>query len=72
MDQNTSNINGINIGGTIINNLKFADDIDPLSEDHTSLQDQVLQLTKAAEEGGLMWLAPTGAKPMGHQDQDQD
>ncbi|CAF1621865.1 unnamed protein product, partial [Adineta ricciae] len=54
MDQTTSTNIGIKISGTYINNLKFADDIDLLSEDHISLQDQILQITNAAEEGGLL------------------
>jgi hypothetical protein len=54
MDQTTLKNYGINVSGTVINNLRFADDIDLLSEDHISLQDQIEQVTKSAEEGGLM------------------
>jgi len=42
------------VSGTFVNNLRFADDIDLLSENHNSLQEQIGQLTKMAEEAGLM------------------
>lgn len=54
MDQTTSKNGGINVSGTIINNLRFADDIDLINEDHISLQNQMEQLSKMAKEGGLM------------------
>lgn len=54
MDQITSNNSGINVNGTHINNLRFADDIDLPGDNHTSLQEQIEQLTRTANEAGLM------------------
>jgi hypothetical protein len=54
IDQITPNNFGINVSGTVINNLRFADDIDLLSDNHFSLQEHIEQLTKMAEEAGLM------------------
>jgi hypothetical protein len=54
IDQITSNNFGINVSGTVINNLRFSDDIDLLSDNHFSLQEHIDQLTKMAEEAGLM------------------
>ncbi|CAF3252389.1 unnamed protein product, partial [Rotaria socialis] len=45
---------GINISGTLVNNLRFADDIDVLEEDCDSLHQQIEQLRVAAEEAGLL------------------
>ena len=54
MDQVRQNTCGINVGGVMINNLRFADDIDLIDEDLSSLQRQI-ELTKtAAEQAGLM------------------
>ena len=54
MDQVRQNTCGINVSGILINNLRFADDIDLIDEDLSSLQRQV-ELTKtAAEQSGLM------------------
>ncbi|CAM4863714.1 unnamed protein product [Rotaria socialis] len=54
MDQVRQNTCGINISGILINNLRFADDIDLIDEDVSSLQRQ-LELTKtAAEQAGLI------------------
>lgn len=54
MDQVRQNTCGINVSGLLINNLRFADDIDLIDEDLSSLQRQV-ELTKtAAEQSGLM------------------
>jgi hypothetical protein len=54
MDQVRQNTCGINISGTLINNLRFADDIDLIDEDVGSLQRQI-ELTKtAAEQAGLI------------------
>ncbi|CAF1642700.1 unnamed protein product, partial [Adineta ricciae] len=54
MDQVRQSTCGINISGTVINNLRFADDIDLIDEDNSSLQRQV-ELTKtAAEQAGLI------------------
>ena len=54
MDQVRQNTCGINISGILINNLRFADDIDLIDEDVSSLQRQI-ELTKtAAEQAGLI------------------
>ena len=54
MDQVRQNTCGINISGILINNLRFADDIDLIDEDASSLQRQI-ELTKAAaEQAGLI------------------
>lgn len=54
MDQVGQNTCGVNINGFLINNLKFADDINLLDEDVSSLQHQ-LELTEIkAEKGGLI------------------
>jgi len=54
MDQVRQSTCGINVGGILINNLRFADDIDLIDEDLSSLQRQI-ELTKtAAEQSGLM------------------
>ncbi|CAF5104682.1 unnamed protein product [Rotaria magnacalcarata] len=45
---------GINISGTLVNNLRFADDIDVLEEDCDSLHQQIEQLKITAEEAGLL------------------
>jgi hypothetical protein len=54
MDQVRQNTCGINIGGIVINNLRFADDIDLIDEDASSLQRLVEQTKTAAEQSGLM------------------
>jgi hypothetical protein len=54
MDQVRQNTCGINIGGIVINNLRFADDIDLVDEDASSLQRLVEQTKTAAEQSGLM------------------
>lgn len=54
MDQINLNNDGISVNGTNINNLRFADDIDLLCKNHTSLQEQIEQLAKTAGETGLM------------------
>ena len=45
---------GINISGTILNNLRFADDIDLIDEECSSLQKQFETSRIAAEEAGLI------------------
>ena len=45
---------GINISGTILNNLRFADDIDLIDEECSSLQKQFETTRIAAEEAGLV------------------
>ena len=54
MDQVRENACGVNIGGTRINNLRFADDIDLIDEDVNSLQSQIEQTKEAAEQAGLL------------------
>ena len=54
MDQITQSNFGINVSGTMINNLRFADDIDRFNDNHNSLQEHIEQLTKMAEEVGLI------------------
>jgi hypothetical protein len=54
MDQMRQNTCGINISGILTNNLRFADDIDLIDEDISSLQRQI-ELTKtAADQAGLV------------------
>ena len=54
MDQMRWNTSGIKISGILINNLRFADDINLIDEDVSSLQRQI-ELTKtAAEQAGLI------------------
>ena len=53
MDQVRQNTCGINIGALTINNLRFADDIDLLDEDISSLRRQIEQTKDAAEQAGL-------------------
>ncbi|CAF1618793.1 unnamed protein product [Rotaria magnacalcarata] len=45
---------GINMSGTLVNNLRFADGIDALEEDCYSLHQQIEQLRVTAEEAGLL------------------
>ena len=45
---------GINISGTILNNLRFADDIDLIGEECSSLQKQFKTTRIAAEEAELV------------------
>jgi Reverse transcriptase (RNA-dependent DNA polymerase)/Endonuclease-reverse transcriptase/Domain of unknown function (DUF6451) len=54
MDQVRQNTCGINIGGVMINNLRFADDIDLIDEDVSSLQRQFDLTKSAAEQSGLI------------------
>ena len=54
MDQVRQNTCGINIGGISINNLRFADDIDLLDEDISSLRSQIEQTENAVEQAGLL------------------
>ena len=54
MDQVRQNACGINIGGIRINNLRFADDIDLIDEDVSSLRSQIEQTKEAAEQAGLL------------------
>ena len=54
MDKIKSKETGVNVSGTLISNLRFADDIDLLNENCTLLHEQIEQLTRTAEEAGLM------------------
>lgn len=54
MDQLKENICGINISGTIVNNLRFADDIDLIDENSSSLQNQIELVKKSTEQAGLI------------------
>ncbi|CAF2065175.1 unnamed protein product [Rotaria magnacalcarata] len=54
MDKTTAKFNGVNISGTYVNNLRFADDIDLINENHSILQKHLEQITKTAEEAGLL------------------
>jgi hypothetical protein len=54
MDQVRQNACGINIGGIRINNLRFADDIDLIDEDVSSLRNQIELTKEAAEQAGLL------------------
>ena len=40
---------GIRLGGTLVNNLRFADDIDLINEDYKSLQEQLEKSRATAE-----------------------
>ena len=54
MDQIRQNICEVSIGGISINNLRFADDIDLLEEDISSLRSQIELTKNAAEQAGLL------------------
>ncbi|CAF4106447.1 unnamed protein product, partial [Rotaria magnacalcarata] len=54
MDQVKQNTCEINIGGIFINNLSFADDIDLIDEEVSSLQRQIELTKRAAEQAGLI------------------
>ena len=54
MDQVRQNTSGIQIGGMSINNLRFADDIDLIDEDFSSLQRQIELTKETAEQAGLL------------------
>jgi hypothetical protein len=45
---------GVNISGTLVNNLRFADDIDLIDEECSSLQNQFDIIRIAAEQAGLV------------------
>jgi len=54
IDQVRQNICGVNIGGISINNLRFADDIDLIDEEISSLGSQIELTKNAAEQAGLL------------------
>ena len=54
MDTITQEAQGVNIGGTMVSNLRFADKIDLLNEDYDSLCSQMEKVIKAAEKTGLI------------------
>ena len=45
---------GIRLGGTLVNNLRFADDIDLIDEDYRSLQEQLEKTRAVAEQERLI------------------
>ena len=45
---------GIRLGGTLVNNLRFADDINLIDEDYKSLEEQFEKTKAAAEQAGLV------------------
>ena len=45
---------GIRLGGTLLNNLRFADDIDLIDEDYKSLQEQGERTIRAAAEQAVL------------------
>ena len=45
---------GIKLGGTLANNLRFAEDIDLLNEDYKSLQEQLMKTRAVAEQAELI------------------
>ena len=63
MDQVRWNASGIKISGILINNLRFADDIDLIDEDVSSLQRQT-ELTKTAAEQAVLILNINKTKTM--------
>jgi hypothetical protein len=53
MDQVKQNTCGINISRIIVNNLRFADDIDLIDNDSSSLQNQIELVREAVDQAGL-------------------
>ncbi|CAF2085867.1 unnamed protein product, partial [Rotaria magnacalcarata] len=53
MDKAMQMDSGINISGTLVNNLRFADDIDIIQEDCDMLLEQIERLRAAAAQAGL-------------------
>ena len=45
---------GIRLGETLVNNLRFADDINLIDEDYRSLQEQPEKIRAVAEQAGLI------------------
>ena len=45
---------GIRLGGMLVNNLRFADDIDLIDEDYRSLQEQLEKTRAVAEQAELI------------------
>ena len=45
---------GIRLGGTLVNNLRFADGIDLIDEDSRSLQEQLEKTRAVTEQAGLI------------------
>ena len=54
MDHVKESNRGIRLGGTLVNNLRFVDDIDLIDEDYKSLQKQLEKIRAAAEQAGLI------------------
>ena len=53
MDSVRDNNTGVSVHGSLINNLKFADDIDLLEEDRDKLQQNLVKINEAGEAVGL-------------------
>ncbi|CAM4977713.1 unnamed protein product [Rotaria socialis] len=54
MDTAMQKDSGVSVSGTLINNLRFADDINILAEDYNSLHNQIEQVTREAAKAGLI------------------
>ena len=54
MDKIKQENSGVNISGTQVNNLRFADDIDLLDEDCDSLHQQMEKIKQVSEQAGLI------------------
>ena len=54
MDHTKESNYGIRLGGTLVNNLRFADDIDLINEDFKSLQEQLEKTRAAAAQARLI------------------
>ena len=54
MDHTKESNCGIRLGGTLVNDLTFADDIDLIDEDFKSLQEQLEKTRAVAEQAGLI------------------
>ena len=54
MDHRKESNCGIRLGGTLVNKLRFAEDIDLINEDFKSLQEQLEKTRAAAAQAGLI------------------
>ena len=54
MDHTKESSCGIRLGGTLVNNLRFADDMDLINEDFKSLQKQLEKTRAVAEQAGMI------------------
>ena len=53
MDPIRDNGTGVSVQGHLVNNLKFADDVDLLEEDRDKLQGNLERINEAGEAAGL-------------------